>query len=280
MTLVESAFSLEAFKPTFLDDLVRVGAKGDGGYVLNEAAVLHSQYLLSFGINDEWSFEIDFLNRKPNMKAFCFDYSVSKTVFRNKMFNALNETLSLKFAWLVLSLNFAGARRKLSELKHWARTYSGFSHFLAAENVRFYPQGVSNESSARFVTFAEAFQLAAALFEISENSLFVKMDIEQSEFRVLPDLLKLERYINGLVVEFHDLDVLWPTFVDSMRKLKSVFEITHIHGNNFGGLIPNSEVPKVLEISFLKRSLLSEARPKSADVSYPIPQWIVQIIDW
>ena len=88
----------------------------------------------------------------------------------------------------------------------------------------------------------------------------------------IPDLLKLERYINGLVVEFHDLDILWPTFVDSMQKLKSAFEITHIHGNNFGGLIPNSEVPKVLEISFLKRSLLSEARPKSTDVSYPIPQ--------
>ena len=233
--------------------------------------MLHSQYLMSFGINDEWSFEIDFLNRKPDVKAFCFDYSVSKTVFRNKMFDALNETLSLKFAWLILSLNFARARRKLSELKHWAKTYSGFSRFLAEENVRFYPQGISNERSANFITFVEAFQ-SAARFEIPENSVFVKMDIEQSEFRVLPDLLNLERYINGLVVEFHDLDILWPTFVSLMQKLKPVFEITHIHGNNFGGLIPNSEIPKVLEISFLKRSLISDAHPKSTNVSYPLPQ--------
>ncbi len=93
MAFVKSTLSLQDFKPVLLDDLVRVGAKGDGGYVLNEAAVLHSQYLLSFGINDEWSFEVDLLNRKPDVKVFCFDYSVSKSVFRNKMFDALNETL-------------------------------------------------------------------------------------------------------------------------------------------------------------------------------------------
>jgi len=34
--------------------------------------------------------------------------------------------------------------------------------------------------------------------QLVDNSIFVKMDIEQSEFRVLPGLLKFEKYINGL----------------------------------------------------------------------------------
>ena len=60
---------------------------------------------MSFGVNDDWSFELDFLNRKPDVKVFCFDYSVSKSVFLKKMLDALNEILSLKFALLVLSFN-------------------------------------------------------------------------------------------------------------------------------------------------------------------------------
>ena len=98
------------------------------------------------------------------------------------------------------------------------------------------------------------------------------MDIEQSEFRVLPDLLKLEQYINSLAIEFHDLDILWAKFVELTEQLKAHFEITHIHGNNYGGLIPNSGIPRVLEITFLKKKLIREEHPVRETVTYPIPQ--------
>src|SRR3989442_482738 len=129
--------SLDGFKPKFLSDLIRVGARCDGGYVLNERAVLHSQYLMSFGVNDDWSFELDFLNRKPDVKVFCFDHSVSKSVFLKETLNALNDIFSPKFALFVFSFNLSGARQKLSALKYWANIYRGFSRFLTKENVRF-----------------------------------------------------------------------------------------------------------------------------------------------
>jgi hypothetical protein len=264
-----SPASLEDFRPKLLGDLIRVGAECDGGYVVNERSVLHSQYLMSFGINDDWSFELDFLKRKPDVKVFGFDYSVSKSVFRSRMLNALNEILSVKFALLICSFNWSGVRRKLSNLKRWTKTYSGFSQFVAKKNVRFYARGVSNQSTATFSTFAEAFQSISS-HEVAENSVFVKLDIEQSEFRVLPDLLKLERYINGLAIEFHDLDILWTQFVELMEQLKQHFEITHIHGNNYGGLIPNSEIPRVLEITFAKKDLISEEHSSCEGVAYPI----------
>ena len=263
--------SLQGLRPTFLNDLIRVGPGCDGGYVVNERSVLRSQYLMSFGVNDDWSFELAFLDRKPDVKVFCYDYSVSKSVFRHQMLDALNEVLSLRFLLVVLLLNLSGIRERFSWLKNRARNYRGFSDFIAKENVRFYEKGLSNEKTARFVTFAEAFQSMSS-DPIPDNSVFVKMDIEQFEFRVLPDLLKFDRYINGLAIEFHDLDILWPRFVELMDKLKADFEVTHIHGNNWSGLIPNTGVPTVLEITLLKRSLIREERSDCKTVTYPIPQ--------
>jgi hypothetical protein len=121
------------------------------------------------------------------------------------------------------------------------------------------------------VTFAEAFQ-SISCDPIPDKSVFVKMDIEQFEFRVLPDLMKFDRYINGLAIEFHDLDILWPKFLEIMDKLRAHFEITHIHGNNWSGLIPNTAVPAVLEITLLNKGLIREERVDRETVTYPILQ--------
>jgi hypothetical protein len=263
--------SLEDFRPRFLDDLIRLGGAFDGGYLINERSIRYSQYLMSFGVNDDWSFEEDFLNRKPNLKVLCFDHSVSKKIFLKGTLDALNEILSMRFLLLVLSLNVGGVRRKLSVFKHWTKVYFDFYFFVARENVRFYSKGISSEQSQRFVTVDDAFQMISRE-ELLENSVFIKMDIEQSEFQVLPDLLTFEMYICGMAIEFHDLDILWPKFLELMHKLNAQFEITHIHGNNFGGLIPNSRTPRVLEITFLKRSLIREEHPARETVTYPIPE--------
>jgi hypothetical protein len=271
VTEVDMQNSLEMFKPKFLNDLIRVGGAFDGGYVVNERSIRSSRYLMSFGVNDDWSFEAKCLSRKPNLKVLCFDHTVSKRVFLNKILDALSELLSVRFLLLVLSLDVRGVRRELGVLKYWTKIYFGFSFFFAKENVRFCSKGISSETSQRFVTLDDAFQMISRE-ALPENSVFIKMDIEQSEFRVLPDLLRFEEYIAGMVVEFHDLDILWPKFSDLMNELKAYFEITHIHGNNYGGLILNSRTPKVLEITFLKKSLIRGERPARENVAYPIPE--------
>jgi len=75
---MNTEISLESLRPRFLNDLIRVGADCDGGYVLNERSIRHSKYLLSFGVNEDWSFEQDFLHHNPDVMIFCFDHSVSK----------------------------------------------------------------------------------------------------------------------------------------------------------------------------------------------------------
>ena len=48
------------FKPTRYSDLLRVGNKHDGGYVISKKSVMDSDCLLSFGLNNDYSFEEDF----------------------------------------------------------------------------------------------------------------------------------------------------------------------------------------------------------------------------
>lgn len=263
--------SLKAFKPTFLDDLTRVGNAFDGGYLVNARAICNTRHLLSFGVCEDWLFEADFLGRKPDVGILSFDNSVSKDLFRKRRLNALSEIFSARFAWQVLSLNVRGVRRRLSAVKHESRLYFRFSSFFSGENIRFFPKGVSNERSRQFATLEDVFRMIPQ-DDLCGNSVFIKMDIEQSEFRVLPDVLKFQEFVNGMVVEFHDLDILWPVFVDLMERLKAYFEVTHIHGNNFGGLIPGSTTPRTLEVTFLKKDLIQEERLTSQPAAYPIPE--------
>ena len=262
--------SLRAFKPKFLDDLIRVGRAFDGGYLVNERGIRLSRYLLSFGVNYDWSFEADFRKRKLDARILCFDPSVSKERLRDEIVDALKQILSARCILEALSLNFRGVRRKFQALKHSLSLYSDFSSFFSGDSVRFFCKEVSDEKGPNFFTIDEVFQMIPA-DRLEENSVFVKMDIEQSEFRVLPSLLKFEKYLTGLVIEFHGLDRLWPDFAELMNQLKANFEITHVHGNNFSELIPNSSTPKVLEVTFLKRSLIRDDELQREAVVYPIP---------
>jgi hypothetical protein len=252
-----------------LRDLVRLGRAFDGGYVVNERAVRKARHLLSFGINDDWSFEADFSRRAPAAKIWCFDHSVSNDVLREKLVAALNEILSARFILGALSLNFRGVRNKFEALERAARVRSGFSRFISSENVQFYSKGVSNISSSKFFRIGEVFELIPRT-ELEENSVFIKMDIEQAEFRVLPELAEYYKYVSGMAIEFHDLDILWPNFANLMRHLKETFVVAHLHGNNYCELIPNSKTPKLLEITLLKRNLVEAGEPAQESPPYPI----------
>ena len=262
--------SLAGLRPLFLCDLIRVGPNGDGGYVVNERAIRHSRHLLSLGVAGDWRFELDFLKRKPDVEICCFDPGVSTDFFRRKMLDAMSEFFSLRFVLLALLLR-VNVRDRLSELKYKTRKYRDFLRFTATNNVRFYEMAVWNEKTVSAITVAEALRLLSSA-DLPENSVFVKMDIEQDEFRVLPDLLAFADCVNGMVVEFHNLDILWSQFLRLLEQLRGRFEITHVHANNFGGYIPASAVPRTLEITFLKKSLIEETRPFREDVAYPVPE--------
>ena len=87
------------------------------------------------------------------------------------------------------------------------------------------------------------------IFDNHKNykKIFLKIDIERDEYRLLDDILKNSDRINGLIIEFHDCDQK----LETIKKFISNFDLNlvHIHVNNFGAL--NSEnIPTVFELTF------------------------------
>ena len=52
------------FKKT--NDLVRIGRDNDGGYLVSRNDIDNSDILISFGISEDWSFEVDFIKKKKS----------------------------------------------------------------------------------------------------------------------------------------------------------------------------------------------------------------------
>jgi hypothetical protein len=57
------------------------------------------------------------------------------------------------------------------------------------------------------------------------------MDIDNYEYRTLPQLAPYFNKINGLAVEFHELDIAAVKFTEIMDLLMNSFYIAHIHAN-------------------------------------------------
>ena len=65
------------------------------------------------------------------------------------------------------------------------------------------------------------------------NKIFLKIDIEGSEYRVLDDLIRYQDKITGLVIEFHNIDLHIQKILNFLKNFK--LNLVHIHGQNPGG---------------------------------------------
>ncbi|MDC0444497.1 hypothetical protein OAM78_04105 [Alphaproteobacteria bacterium] len=212
------------FKPSFADDLLRLGRTNDGGYVVKSNDVSKSDHLISFGINDDWSFESDF-RKQHNVPISAFDASVNLGVFVKTAIKNLNRFDKPKtlFKNTVLPLRYLSFFR--GETKH-------FMYFLGVDRK---PKYIS---------------IATALSEADvhpREQLFFKIDIEGSEYRILDELIQLQNRTSGLVIEFHDCDL----HIARIKHFIQAYGLhpIHIHCNNSGTLGLN-DVPTVIEMTF------------------------------
>ena len=106
---------------------------------------------------------------------------------------------------------------------------------------------------------------------ISSNSenIFLKMDIETSEYDVLKSLIDSDLNFVGLAVEFHKIDEFSEDFNYLIKKISSKYHIVHIHGNNYGKLIKQNNFPSIIEITFMNKKYIEDPIIKSSK-NYPI----------
>lgn len=66
---------------------IRIGNKGDGGYVVLKELCEKTVEVYSYGIGNDVSFELDFVQRYPNTKFFLFDPTIPALPQEHKNFN-------------------------------------------------------------------------------------------------------------------------------------------------------------------------------------------------
>lgn len=226
------AFLPEEFSYYEADDLIRLGNKFDGGYLVRFSDVMSSSRLLSFGINTDWSFEKDFVKlSKKGLDAY--DASTNLMLFCYQSF------------YLLL-------KRKPIESLSKLFSYFRFKHFFHG-NKRFKKKFVGDLKSEKYIG------LKSILDQIIENKIFLKMDIEGSEYRCLDYLISYQDKFSSVIMEFHDLDCNLEKIKLFVSKFK--LDIVHIHVNNYTPLTTKN-LPQTIEVTFTSQKINSSNKPK------------------
>ena len=262
----EARYSLARWRPVAVDDLIRVGRAHDGGYVVSRRCVDASRVLVGMGINDDWSFEEDFQRRNPAVRVIGADGSVSGATFDGRAtqarMSAIGYFLHLK-RWYM--------RDRMREAAHWRERARAFRAFFEEGDRVLHQKFVSDFDDESHVTWSTLCRLEPILGTVAPvPTIFAKVDIEDDEYRVLGDMLEDAGRLNGLVIEFHDCDILWDRFADLMDRAQEYFAVVHVHGNNWSPLIRGTNVPRTLEVSLVNRTLLG-APLSPTTASYPLP---------
>ena len=215
------------FKPEKPFKLIRLGSKNDGGYLVEEYSIKVSEILLSLGISDNWEFEKDFLKRVESVIAI--DNRLDFKFLIKKFISSLL-TLNIKNSYLfflkIYEFNSLFKKSKISYLKKY----------------------VSNKNTNGNIDFSTIFNK----FKIQSKDIFIKIDIEGSEYRILDEILNIQSRICGLIIEFHDTDLHYEKVENFIKKID--LNLAHIHANNFSHINKDND-PTVLEMTFTRNTV-------------------------
>lgn len=218
-TRISNSFSFKSAR-----DLVRVGQDNDGGYLVSKSDIDKAEVLIGLGVNDDWSFESDFKKMK-NVEVFAFDASVSREYFIKEFFKSLTRIDKPKLAF-----------KKLKTILSYHRFFSNSSNHHIQKFV-----GLDSDDEIH-CTFEQV------LADIKQQNIFLKVDIEGSEYRFLEDLIAHQSRICGLVIELHDTDIHIKTILNFIKQFD--LKLVHIHPNNYAPIRASDGLPTMLELTF------------------------------
>ena len=103
-----------------------------------------------------------------------------------------------------------------------------------------------------------------AIAPLTDYQIFAKIDIEGCEYQIVDEINNAASQITGMVIEFHGTSGR-EMFSNAVQALQKNFNIVHIHGNNSSPL-SYDQLPEVIEISFLNKSLCSTEYKRTTNV--------------
>ena len=210
-------------------------SNGDGGYLIPGNVRAH--LLISFGLGDNWKFENDLLKSGQVDNFIVFDHSQDLINYTEQVFLRIkirNFKLDLLMGRVVVLLRYF-RDFKIMRKKHIKKKISKNGSFSNGKS-KFYEINVS-----------EIFQE----FIESENiQIFLKIDIEGSEYEIIEQIMDHSKQIRIIVIEFHDIIRRAEEFEKLFSLLKSKYSLIHTHINN-NGVFNEDMIPEVCEFTFI-----------------------------
>ncbi len=244
-------YDLKNIRPLTFEGKTRVGRLSDGGYVLLEEQLRRTRVLLSFGVATDWSFEEEFFVRAGGPRVLMFDHSTSFPLILANIAAKI-----LKFEW--------------SKAAHYVRAAVRYVGFIVMNGrVTLVRKFLGTSRSPLYVEFGDVLAMVENR-PTDGHGIFVKLDIEGGEYDLLPVIAEHSGVINGLAIEFHDLDRLGARLDEVMTGLAGRFAVVHVHGNNYTGLVPGTHLPVSIEVTLVNRDLAGTGRLPAAG-PFPTP---------
>ena len=220
------------FSPKFKCELTRLGQNNDGGYCIPKESLKNSKVIYGFGLGDDWSFEQEF-QKLSGAKIICYDGNVNFRFWFTRFCRDLIDFIILK-----------------QSLKNYKRliTYFYYKSFFNKHNRVHEKKNIiplKKDIQTRFQK--KETDLNEILKNQNDFNFFLKVDIEQHEYRILDQIIKYQSRLTGLVIEFHECDL----HLDKIRNFIDIFELqlVHIHVNNFG-ITNEFDMATVIELTF------------------------------
>ena len=246
---------LNSLRPIEVNNLVRIGRVNDGGYVVPKTIFKLCDGLLSFGVNKDWTFEKDFSKRNPNANIHCYDHSVN-------FLSLIIFTLKSLILSLVRLLLFD--KKRFVKECYGILTIPDYYNFFRGNKI-YFKKKIDTKTEKNCITIEDTFKAISS----SSKNIFLKMDIETSEYDILKSLIDSKLNFVGLAVEFHKIDEFSEDFNYLIKKLLNKYHIVHIHGNNYGKLIKQNNFPSIVEITFMNKKYI-EGPILQSSKNYPI----------
>ena len=216
-------------------DLVRLGSDHDGGYVVARRAIEASTHLLSFGLETNWSFETDYLRLKQSTDAFTG-------------IDAYDPTLT-RWLYVKRSARRVGRRLRGKRVGHMD-SWSSYRKLFGTCRVQHHRQWIGRCGAPNTVDFADC------LRRLPESAqVFLKMDIEGSEYDILDQVSASHQRLTGIAMELHAFAQARAAHQPLFKQLHRHFRVVHVHVNNYGRL-DEGGCPNLVEVNYLHDRLV------------------------
>ena len=225
-------------------NLLRVGPRKDGGYIIDRRVIKKSKTVITFGLNDDWEFENHYLKINSESKVIAYDHTINNDFWKKRFKKDFLALILLK----KITIN-----KILDVFK-----YINYKFFFRTKNIHISKKVVLKKKKKNEISIKEILH--------KKKNIILKIDIEGDEYKILGAINKEQNKINLLVVEFHNIS-------KNMGKIKkflsnSKFKIIHLHANNYGG-VDKFKNPNVIEVTLLNSKKFLVNKKKSTQ-KYPI----------